>query len=280
MLGSSAGIRGVHDAAVLPLDTLTFLLRAEDARKKMGDANGLFFAFDKRLDDPGSDGIVRRRTERLRDLLHRLLPHFAMRTHTDLENSGLASTLERVAPASSIEDAGLRAYCRMQTAQVLLMHEQSRNGSPSRFTKFGWILSRRGNGAPVGGEANFDDLLPADIAIEKMYTAPGFPLDSTNGKAPYLINDADKPVRVCLSNQAADVGDEVLKVKPGITRLAHDTIRATSERILGMRDDVHPPEHELAALPVAKVLKQRIDDPKMIEDLRELLSASLRTLLP
>ncbi len=280
MLGTSAGIRHVHDADALPFDTLTYLLRA-DAERTRRNATGLFFVFDKRLNsDIDEQAIVQRRTERLRQLLAAILPHFHMVTHSDLEKRGLASTLEQVQPCTTIEHEELREYTRIQTAQVLHMHAESRNGIAHRFAKFGWILSRRGNNAPVGGEANFDHMLPRDLGIESVYTAPAFPLDSTNGKAPYLLNESDRNVRICIPRQAADIGSEVLKVQGSISRVVHDTLRATAETVLGLRPEVHAPTDELATLPLTKPMKLRISDERLLADLRELLSASLQKLLP
>jgi|GEM_PF-5793816 len=281
MLGTSAGIRDVHNPRTLPFDAVTYLLRANAARERIGDATGLFFAFDRRLNGDTTDqAAIQQRTERLRQLLGVLLPHFGMTTHSELEARGLASTVERVQPCAEIENEELRQYTRIQTAQVLHMHEEARNGSVHRFAKFGWILSRRGNGTPVGGEVNFDQLLPSDTAIERIYTAPAFPLDSTNGKAPYLLNESDRAVRVCLPDHEADVGGEVLKVQSGISRVMHGTLRVTAEAVLGLRSEVHSPDDELVTLPLTKTMKQRISDENALADLRELLSASLRKLLP
>ncbi len=281
MLGTSAGIRDIHNPRTLPFDVVTYLLRANAARERIGDATGLFFAFDKRLNGDTTDQTaIQKRTERLRQLLGVLLPHFGMTTHSELEERGLASTIECVQPCAEIENEELRQYTRVQTAQVLHMYAESRNGSPHRFAKFGWILSRRGNGTPVGGEVNFDRLLPSVTAIECIYTAPAFPLDSTNGKAPYLLNESDRAVRVCLADHEADVGNEVLKVQSGISRVMHDTLRATAETVLGLRSEMHSPDDELVTLPLTKVMKQPISDKHALADMRDLLSASLRKLLP
>lgn len=48
MLGTSAGIRDVHNPRALPFDAVTYLLRANAARERIGDATGLFLAFDRR----------------------------------------------------------------------------------------------------------------------------------------------------------------------------------------------------------------------------------------
>lgn len=281
MLGTSAGIRNVHNPHTLPFDAVTYLLRANAARERIGDAAGLFFVFDRRLNGDTSDqAAIEQRTERLRQLLGLLLPHFAMTTHSELEERGLASTVERVQPCAEIDNEELRQYTRVQTAQVLHMHAESRNGSANRFAKFGWILSRRGNGAPVGGEVHFDQLLPRDTAIERIYTAPAFPLDSTNGKAPYLLNESDRAVRVCLADHEADVGGEVLKVQSGISRVMHGTLRAAAEAVLGLRAEIHSPDDELVTLPLTKAMKQRVTDEHELSDLRDLLSASLRKMLP
>ncbi len=281
MLGTSAGIRDVHNPRSLPFDTVTYLLRADAARERMGNAAGLFFAFDRRLNGDTTDQpAIEQRTERLRQLLGLLLPHFSMTTHSELEARGLASTIERIRPCAAIENEELRQYTRMQTAQVLHMQTEARMDSAQRFVKFGWILSRRGNNTPVGGEAHFDQLLPDDSGVERMYTAPAFPLDSTNGKAPYLLSESDRAMRICLPDSAADIGGEVLKVQTGIHRVMHDTLRATAETVLGLRPEIHAPDDEVAALPVTKAMKQRVSDERALADLRDLLSASLHTLLP
>ncbi len=281
LLGTSPGIRGVHDPAALPFDVVTYLIRAEVARKRMPKASGLFFAFDARLDGDGCDDpIIHHRTERLRQLLRKLLPHFAMRTHRELEATGLASTLERVPSLSDIDDTGLRQYARVQTAQVLHMQEQAHNGRPEPFTKFGWILSRRGDGSPVGGEANFDQFVLKDSGIEFVYTAPAFPLRSSNGKAPYLLHEADRSDRVCLVDHPDQIGAEVAKVQPGITRVMYDTLRITAQAVLSRHSFAHQRLDELAQLPLSKAMKQRVTDPREIDDLRQLLFASLHPLLP
>lgn len=280
MLGTSAGIRGVHDPRALPLDTVTYLLRADAARRRMGDAQGLFFAFDKRLDGDSSDQpAIDHRTQRLRQLLSTLLPHFAMTTQSALEERGLQDTLARVEPCAAIDNEELRHYTRMQTAQVLHMRAEARNGSAHRFAKFGWILSRRGNGTPVGGEANFDALLPDDLPIERIYTAPAFPLDSTNGKAPYLLNESDRAVRVCIPHNASEIGAEVEKVQSGISRIVHDTLRATAATVLGLQSEIHAPDDALCTLPLSKPMKERITDERQLAKLRELLCAALHHLL-
>lgn len=280
MLGTSPGIRNVHNPQALPFDTVTYLLRANAARERIDEASGLFFSFDRRLNGDTTDQAeIQERTERLRHLLVVLLPHFEMTTHSELEARGLISTIERIQPCTEIKDDELRQYARIQTAQVLHMQAEACNGIAHRFTKFGWILSRRGNGALVGGEINFDKLLPIDAGIECIYTAPGFPLDSTNGKAPYLLNESDRAVRVCIPACDTDVGGEVVKVKNSISRVVHDTLRATAEVVLGLRSEVHSPEDELVMLPLTKAMKQRISDERSLTDLRELLCASLRKLL-
>jgi len=281
MLGTSAGIRGVHDPKVLPFDTITYLLRANAARENLDDTSGLFFVFDKRLNGDTTDQtIIDQRTERLRQILDTLLPKFRMTTHRELEARGLASTNERVRPCADIVSDELREYTRIQTAQVLHMQAEAYTDSAKRFTKFGWILSRRSNGVSVGGEANFDQLLPNDAGIECVHTAPAFPLNSTNGKAPYLLNEADRAIRVCLPDYEANISDEVMKVQSGISRIAHDTLRATAETVLGLRSQIHSLNDELVTLPITKAMKRQISDERALTDLRDLLCASFRKLLP
>jgi hypothetical protein len=278
MLGTSAGVANVHDPRVLPLDTVTYLLRAEATRKRLHDTAGLFFAFDARINGDTSDQPqIQHRTERLRQLLQRVLPHFDMVTHSELVDRGLAATLEGIPANAAIELPELREYTRMQTAQVLQMQAEARNGTPQNFTKFGWMLAMRGNSVPVGGEVHFDEHLPPDIT--RMYTAPGFPLDSSNGKAPYLLNEADRATRICLPETTADIVDEVQKIRPGLSRLMHDTLRATAETILGLRSEIHAPNADVVTLPIYKTMKQRLTDESTLADLRELLAASLRHLL-
>lgn len=277
MLGTSVGIRNVHDPLALPFDTVTYLLRADAARKRM-DANGLFFAFDKRLNGDDADHAdVRKRTERLRDLLGVLLPHFTMTTHTDLKARGLDATIERIQPRADIENEELRTYTRAQVAQVVHMREEAMR---SRFTKFGWMLSRHGDGSPKGGEVNFDESLPADIQVERLYTAPAFPLNSSNGKAPYLLNEADRHTRVCIPETAEDIGREVRKINGDTTRLMCNTLFATASTILGQRDEIHASDDELVTLPLTARMKERVRDERVLADLREIVSASLHTLLP
>jgi hypothetical protein len=281
LFGTSAGIRNVHDPRALPMDTITYFLRANAARERIDNGNGLFFAFDKRLHGDTSDhAAIQQRTERLRQLLGLLLPDFAMKTHSELEERGLAATIERVEPCPAIENEELRQYTRVQTAQVLQLYEESLQGAKQRFAKFGWILSRRANGVPVGGEVNFDQLLPDTIPIERVYTAPAFPLDSTNGKAPYLLSESDRQTRVCLADREADIGPEVLKVRSGINRVMFRTLQVTAEAVLGDRSEIHSPDDELVTLPLTKAMRQQVTDERELADLRELLSASLRKLLP
>ncbi len=281
MLGTSAGIRNIHNPCALPFDTVTYLLRANAERERMNHATGLFFAFDRRMNGDTTDQAdIQKRTERLRQIIGALLPHFVMTTHSELEEQGLASTLEQVQPCAEIENEELRNYTRIQTAQVLHMYAKACNNSGHCFTKFGWILSRRGNGTPVGGEVNFDQLLPRDIPIERIYTSPAFPLDSVNGKAPYLLNESDRAVRVCLPNHQDDVGMEVQKVQSGITRLMYETLKATAETVLNIRASIHLPEDELVTLPITQRMKQRVTDEQELSTLRELLSTSLHKLLP
>lgn len=281
LVGTSPGIRQVHTPRALPFDTVTYLLRAEVARTLRSDATGVCFAVDSRLDGDRTDAAaIQCRTERLRALVHTILPAFHVRTHGDLLADGLEDTLERTPAPPTVTDSSLRHYARVQTAQVLHLRHRYAPTPDRRLTKFGWILARRSGHRPEGGEVHFDRLLPADAAVETEYTAPGFLLSACNGKAPYLLSEADRAERICLVDDAADIADEVTKIRPGISRLMVDTLRATAETVLGERGRIHDAADPMVTLPLAPQLHRPVTDARELSDLRECLTAALSRLLP
>ena len=280
MLGTSAGIADVHNARALPFDTLTYILRADAEREKIPRSHGVFFAFDKRLHMNACEKQdVTIRTERLRTILSKVLPHFLFKTHTDLERDGLDETLAAVQANSAIEHEERRLYTRMQTAQVLHMHTMFCGSASSTFTKFGWILSRRASGVPVGGEAHFDAELPAIENFRTLYTSPAFSVNSTNGKAPYLLNTSDTDTRVCIPEHRKDIDAELKKIQTGIRRVTLETIRTTAAVLSGISGSSELLHTKLTKLPLSKPMKRTVEDPKEISSARDLVSTSFETLL-
>lgn len=279
LTGTSSGIRQVHDPEQLPFDTVTYLLRADSARARLLQARGLCFAVDTRLDGDTTDApAIAARTERLRTLVAALVPQFSFVTHSDLEADGLADTLATTDQHFHIPEPDRRHYARIQTAQVLHLRKQAQAQGAESFTKFGWILGRRASG-PTGGEVHFDQSLPADAAIQTQYTAPGFLLSRSDGKAPYLLASNDVHDRICLPYTRADIDQELQKIRPGISRLMAVTLSATAQTILGDRSEIHDPDADFVQLPVPGHLRQAVHDQQHISDLRACVEAAFSRLL-
>jgi hypothetical protein len=279
LTGTSPGMRQVHDPEQLPFDTVTYLLRAESARARLANARGFYFVVDTRLDGDTTDApIIAARTERLRTLVAALVPQFSFVTHGDLEADGLSETLAATDPHLHIPEPDRRHYARIQTAQVMHLRKQAQAQGAVSFTKFGWILSQRASG-PAGGEVHFDQSLPASAEIRTEYTAPGFLLSRSDGKAPYLLARSDEPDRLCLPHTYADIDRELAKIRPGISRLMVETLRATALAILEDDFDIHDSAVELVQLPVLKHLRQPVNVLPELADLRARLEAAFSRLL-
>jgi hypothetical protein len=278
LLGTSPGIWGTHNPEAVPFDTVTFLLRAEQARAA-SNAHGVFFAVDSRMNGARIDqDAIARRTDRLRALVERVTPAFEMHTQSDLDRRGFSATLDGISHPDIAEER-LRHYTRVQTAQVAHLFSESRqHGRDGVFEKFGWMVSRD-NGKPFGGEATFDASLPETLLIQRTYTAPGFDLLEAKAKAPYLAGFKPSE-RVLIPSRTDRIARELGKLHRGVRRIGLETIRTTALVLLGEMPPSAVNAEELAILPLAAEMRLVIQNKSTIRDVRNLLEAALSTLVP
>jgi hypothetical protein len=279
LLGTSPGARGIHRPDALPLDTVTYLLRAEVERSRL-NAQGILHLIDKRIDGDESDrASVEKRTDRLRLLIHRLAPSFRIRMQSALEEDGFDHKLHQAPHPSitEITDDGRRAYTHLQTSAILhLREEEQRLGDEGPFRKFGWVLTKKEGGIAHGGEATFDAFLPSTVPL--IHTAPGFLLSQAMGKAPYLLQESEVDDRILVPETIEDIPREIAKIKPGICRISAHTLLATCRILLREKEISHVMDPALVQLPVSRESKTRIDDIAFLDKAKQMTAAALATL--
>lgn len=233
MLGMSAGIHGVHQPGSIPFNTATYVLRAENARRRL-DAEGTLIIVDKQVgaDDSTLRQEIQHRTDRIRNLMQQ---HTALRvlTLSEICPDRLCTWQKRypMEHFSTISHEGLRQYTAFQTALVLSVVECNSPSLASRY-KFGWVAEKRKDKSPKGGEAGFDEWLPQDQYIQPLYTASGYDAKA-KVTAPYLMQRGTEQTNLLIPKTRSGIVAEVDKMREGMALISLKTAYETSRVLLG-----------------------------------------------
>jgi hypothetical protein len=276
MLGTSPGIYEKHDPAGLPLDAVTYMLRADEARKLL-DADGVFLALDKRHEpSPGKvdEKAIRQRTDRLRELVQRLTG-LRFITESEFDPEALERTYDDYDP-ELFGGAKSKSYWRRQT--VVVLHslgapESKPAGVP--LYKFGAVKTRDAAGMPMGGEVDFDGYLPAGL-VTPVYAPPGYDVKG-EVEVPYLLNRAGKDKRIILPFRNNQIDRELAKLDGGVARITYGTWLETAKVLLQEEDRKALNAESLTKMPLGSEDRELVTDAASLQVLRAKLRAALST---
>lgn len=281
MVGTSPGKLATHIPRAIPLDTITYAIRASLAARDH-HASGVFLALDKRLPATGCKkdaAAIHHRTERLRAIV-RDYTKLQFVTESDLQGEMLDS-IRHEYPLMMFHGTDHPEYWQRQTAIVLrsLGVSAQPGPHPPSLYKFGSIITRNVDGSPHGGEAQFDTYLPAEHNIVPIYAPPAYTLQG-DWAVPYLLHTNHQQSRIVLPSDRNQLEREVNKLKHGISKITYDTYATTARVVLGEAPSTMLNHPTIISLPLAEKMTLPVHNSHDIHDLRGLLKAALTKLLP
>lgn len=262
MTGVSPGIRGEHDPAIIPVDAVTYFVRAGLAAQQKG-AELNFVLLDERcsLDADPQDEADREaltlRNRRIQGLLQWTLPEARLLAHSQWDSQELGDRIRAAHPSTeditssesiSSQFKGdeararlYRQYTNLQTAVVLGSLDTNRQGQPIHRRdrlKLGWVSHFDAAGQPVGGEVSFDRYLPQGLVTPVYVHSAHRLFDPSHGSsnqscAPYLVQNTERHQRIFIPIRKSGVGAEVAKLHPGISLWNYREMEAMADVVNG-----------------------------------------------
>lgn len=261
--GISPGIRGEHDPNIIPIDAITYFVRAGIAAEEAG-AQLNFVMLDERCpldtdpnDDADREALAHRRARMLR-LLGWTLPNARLLLRSEWDAQDLKERMHAAHPATEditsgetiksffkgdASRAGLyRQYTDLQTAVVLGALDTNRQGQPLHDRarlKLGWVSHFDAKGQAVGGEVTFDRYLPQGL-VTPVYVHSAHRLfdsshvSSNQSCAPYLVQNGERHQRVFIPERLSQIEAEVAKLHPGITLWNFREMEAVVDAVNGV----------------------------------------------
>jgi hypothetical protein len=276
MLGTSPGILHRHDPASLPLDAVTYMLRADEARREL-DADGVFLALNDRHDvESGKTDAkaIYQRTARLREFVQRLTG-LKFVTNSDFNPEALERTYKQQ-DLQFFSGAKSPTYWQRQT--VVVLHSLGvPDGKPvgAPLYKFGSIDDRDEKGNPLGGEVQFDGYLPANL-VQPVYAPPAYTVKGVKA-VPYLMDFDGKQERIAVPFRHNQIDRELAKLDTGVSRITYDTWMATAQVLLNEEPPAAVNNPSIVELPLRPERRELVTDAASLDLLRAKLRASLAT---